>query len=56
MILVDSDVLIEHLRGNTAARDWLVRARQSAGPLAVSVVSLTEVTGGKRSPEKLEEP
>jgi len=31
VILVDSDVLIEHLRGNTAARNWLVQARQSSG-------------------------
>ena len=34
VILVDSDVLIEHLRGNTAARDWLVRStaiRRAAG-------------------------
>lgn len=54
MILVDSDVLIEHLRGNTAARDWLVHARQSAGPLAISVVSLTEVAGGMRAPERRE--
>lgn len=51
MILVDSDVLIEHLRGETAARDWLVNARRSSGPLAISVVSLTEVAGGMRSPE-----
>ena len=51
MILVDSDVLIEHLRGKTAARDWLVNARRSSGPLAISVVSLTEVAGGMRSPE-----
>lgn len=54
MILVDSDVLIEHLRGNAAARDWLVSARQSSGPLAVSVVSLTEIAGGMRSPERRE--
>ena len=45
MILVDSDVLIEHLRGNTAAREWLVQARRSSGPLAVSVVSLAEIAG-----------
>jgi predicted nucleic acid-binding protein len=51
VILVDSDVLIEHLRGKTAARDWLVNARRSSGPLAISVVSLTEVAGGMRSPE-----
>jgi predicted nucleic acid-binding protein len=54
MILVDSDVLIEHLRGNAAARDWLLDARQSSGPLAVSVVSLTEIAGGMRSPERRE--
>ncbi|TXB86454.1 type II toxin-antitoxin system VapC family toxin, partial [Mycobacterium tuberculosis] len=38
MILVDSDVLIAHLRGVVAARDWLVSARKD-GPLAISVVS-----------------
>ena len=54
MILVDSDVLIEHLRGKTAARDWLVDVRQSSGPLAISVVSLTEIAGGMRPPERRE--
>jgi predicted nucleic acid-binding protein len=54
VILVDSDVLIEHLRGTTAAREWLVTARQSSGPLAISVVSLTEVAGGMRAPERRE--
>jgi predicted nucleic acid-binding protein len=54
VILVNSDVLIEHLRGNTAARDGLVRARQSSGPLAISVLSLTEIAGGLRSPERRE--
>lgn len=41
MILVDSDVLIAHLRGVVAARDWLVSARKD-GPLAISVVSTAE--------------
>jgi predicted nucleic acid-binding protein len=54
VILVDSDVLIEHLRGNPAARDWLIQARGSSGPLAISVVSLTEIAGGMRSPERRE--
>jgi predicted nucleic acid-binding protein len=54
VILVDSDVLIEHLRGTAAARDWLLAARQSSGPLAISVVSLTEIAGGMRSPERRE--
>ena len=54
MILIDSDVLIEHLRGKTAARDWLVSARQSSGPLAISVGSLTEIAGGMRPLERRE--
>ena len=52
MILVDSDVLIANLRGEPAARDWLLGARRDTGPLAVSVVSVTEVAGGARSPER----
>jgi predicted nucleic acid-binding protein len=54
VILVDSDILIEHLRGKKDARDWLVQARQATGPLAISVVSLTEIAGGMRSPERRE--
>jgi predicted nucleic acid-binding protein len=54
VILVDSDVLIANLRGVSAARDWLVAARIDTGPLAVSVVSVTEVAGGMRSPERRE--
>lgn len=52
MILVDSDVLIANLRGIPAARDWLLAARRDTGPLAVSVVSVTEVAGGMKSPER----
>lgn len=51
MILVDSDVLISHLRGIPAARQWLVDARRRTGPLAISVVSVAEITGGMRSGE-----
>jgi predicted nucleic acid-binding protein len=51
--LVDSDVLIAHLRGVEASRDWLRRQR-SAGPLAISAVSVTEITGGMRSGERRE--
>lgn len=54
MILIDSDLLIEHLRGNASARDWLAGVRRSSGPLAISVVSLTEIAGGMRSPERRE--
>jgi predicted nucleic acid-binding protein len=51
--LVDSDVLIAHLRGLGAARDWLIAARTN-GPLAISVVSIAEVVGGMRSAERRE--
>lgn len=52
MILVDSDVLIAHLCGLAAASAWLLEARERTGPLAVSVVSVTEITGGMRSNER----
>jgi predicted nucleic acid-binding protein len=53
VILVDSDILIAHLRGSTAARDWLVDAR-SRHQLAISVVSIAEIIGGMRSAERRE--
>ncbi len=46
MILVDSDVLIAHLRGIPQAKEWLLRARRETGRLATSAVSITEVAGG----------
>lgn len=52
MILVDSDVLIAHLRGVERARTWLRDSRAATGPLAVSVVSVAEITGGMRSNER----
>ncbi len=54
MILVDSDVLIAHLRGTPAARDWLLAARRRTGRLATSAICLTEVAGGMRSTERRE--
>lgn len=53
MILVDSDVMIAHLRGRDPARIWLRSARVQ-GPLSISVVSVAEVTGGMRSAERRE--
>jgi predicted nucleic acid-binding protein len=54
MILVDSDVLIAHLRGMSVAHQWLLDARQRTGPLAVSVASVAEILGGMRSGERRE--
>lgn len=51
VILVDSDVLIAHLRGVEQAHAWLRKARTD-GVLAVSVVSIAELTGGMRSAER----
>ncbi|ETW26770.1 type II toxin-antitoxin system VapC family toxin [Mycobacterium gastri] len=53
MMLVDSDILVAHLRGVAAARDWL-RESRSEGPLAISVVSISELAGGMRSAERRE--
>lgn len=55
MILVDTDVLIAHLRGVEAARQWLLTSRGGSGArLAASVVTTTEILGGMRSPERTE--
>lgn len=52
MILVDSDVLIAHLRGLPVATAWLSEARSSTGPLAISVIALIELESGMRSAER----
>lgn len=44
VMLVDSDVLVAHLRGLGTARDWLICARKDE-PLAISVVSIAEPIG-----------
>jgi predicted nucleic acid-binding protein len=51
VILVDTDVLIAHLRGVEAARQWLLDSRKE-GPLRVSTVTVAELTGGMRSAER----
>lgn len=46
-------MLIAHLRGVEAAREWL-RQERGLGPLAVSAVTVAEITGGMRSPARRE--
>lgn len=53
MILVDSDILIAHLRGVPDARSWLREARLRS-PLGISVATVAELTGGMRSAERRE--
>ncbi|MGH7911079.1 MAG: type II toxin-antitoxin system VapC family toxin [Candidatus Dormibacteraceae bacterium] len=52
MILVDTDILIWHLRGLPQARDWLRDQRQETAALAISSVTLAEVAGAMRSAER----
>lgn len=54
MILVDSDILIAHLRGIDGAKRWLLQARRDTGRLATSAVCVAEVAGGMRSGERRE--
>jgi predicted nucleic acid-binding protein len=54
VILVDSDVIIAHLRGIEPAKQWLVKARRDTGRLATSAVCVAEVAGGMRSSERRE--
>lgn len=49
MMLVDSDVLIAHLRGAEAVRDLLVATRRSSKRITASVVTCAEIAGGMRS-------
>lgn len=53
MILLDSDIVIAHLRGHRPARDWLLAAR-ARDPLAISVLTVSEVSGGMRTGERRE--
>jgi predicted nucleic acid-binding protein len=54
VILVDSDVLIAHLRGVQVAKEWLVQTRREQGQLATSAVCVVEVAGGMRPNERRE--
>ena len=54
MILIDSDILIAHLRGIDAAKAWLLGARRETGRLATSAVCVAEVAGGMRAAERRE--
>ncbi|MDR1189207.1 MAG: type II toxin-antitoxin system VapC family toxin [Bifidobacteriaceae bacterium] len=51
MVLVDTDVLINHLRGHAATGNWLEHAR-TQGPLEITVVTVAELIGGMRSVER----
>jgi hypothetical protein len=51
-VLLDTSVLIDHLRGERAARQALVAAADSGRRLAASVVTKVEVLAGMRPAEE----
>ncbi len=53
-VLVDTSVLIDHLRGNTEARQVLRTAADSGQRVAASVVTKVEVLAGMRVAEEVE--
>jgi predicted nucleic acid-binding protein len=52
VILIDTDVLIAHLRGVPQAHSWLREAAIEEPTLAMSVVTVAEILGGMRSVER----
>ena len=52
MKLIDTDILIDHFHGHQAALDFLARQLGDNESLALSVVTLTEFTGGMRPGEE----
>jgi predicted nucleic acid-binding protein len=51
-ILVDTSILIDHLRGNESARSALIEASKQGRKLMISVVTRTEILGGMRPGEQ----
>ena len=51
-IVVDTSVLIDHLRGDDAAREALRSATDSGERLVASVLTKIEVRAGMRAPEE----
>jgi predicted nucleic acid-binding protein len=54
VIVVDTDVLIEHIRGRSAAREWLGNAADRTGRPRISVLTAVEILKGMRSAERSE--
>jgi len=50
--VIDTDVLVDHLRGVEAARDLLLELLDQGGPPAVSVISVAEIEAGLREAER----
>jgi predicted nucleic acid-binding protein len=51
-LLVDTDVLIDHLRGRREARDFLASKLTASAPVYCSTISRAEILGGMRPGEE----
>jgi predicted nucleic acid-binding protein len=51
MLILDTDVLLDHLQGNRAALDYLSAQLTAGETLAISVVTLAELLSGVRGDE-----
>lgn len=52
MKLLDTDILIDHFHGHRAALDFIRQQLEQGETLAISVVSVTEFSGGMRPTEE----
>lgn len=50
--LIDTDVLIDHLRGVALARDFLLHFLESGESPAISAITIAEIEAGIREPER----
>jgi predicted nucleic acid-binding protein len=51
MILLDTDILIDHFHGHQAALDFMAGQFSAGETVAISVITVTEFTGGMRPDE-----
>jgi predicted nucleic acid-binding protein len=52
MILIDTDIAIDHFHGTRAAKDFFADALVSGETLVISVITLTELLAGMRPGEE----
>lgn len=52
MKLIDTDILIDHFHGHHAALTFIARELANSEPLAISVVTIAELSGGMRLGEE----
>ena len=51
-VLLDSDVVIDHLRGEAAARELLRRLAHGQISMGISVITVAEIEAGVRESER----